>query len=451
MLKQNTCPIEASNIANLGSELEHEIKLAAAKCEHAWDGIGQRPALLIWRIEKFQVVAWPPEKYGQFYDGDSYIVLHTYQVEGSDRLGHDVHFWLGSSTSQDEAGTAAYKTVELDDVLGGQPVQHREVQGHESHLFLSYFPERTIRILNGGIESGFNHVEETTYRPRLLWLKGNKSDRIRVTEVPMSHTSLNSGDVFILDAGLKIYQWNGSRASFFEKIKAGNLVRAIRDERGGKPEAEMFSEGDSDAGPFWDALGGEGPVKSASEGGSDAAASSAATEEHRMMRLSDASGSLTFTLEQEGALNRDRLDSNDVFIVDNGAEIFVWIGKNASGVERKKGMQYAQQYMAEHGKPNYLPISRVLEGGEHNVFEMCFEDGHYTGMRGSPSDGTHSCCPHYPSSGGGWAFHEAASNDAPTMFSSQPGRAEPQQEVAEKIVGEVFSFFAGKIKTHFFK
>ena len=55
-----------------------------------------------------------------------------------------------------------------------------------------------------------------------------------------------------------------------------------------------------------------------------------------------------------------------MFIVDNGAEIFVWIGKNASGVERKKGMQYAQQYMAEHGKPNYLPISRVLEGGEHN-------------------------------------------------------------------------------------
>jgi hypothetical protein len=71
-------------------------------------------------------------------------------------LIHDVHFWLGFDTSQDEAGTAAYKTVELDDFLLGAPVQHREIQGSESNLFLSYFPR--LIVASGGIASGFKHV-----------------------------------------------------------------------------------------------------------------------------------------------------------------------------------------------------------------------------------------------------------------------------------------------------
>lgn len=39
---------------------------------------------------------------------------------------------------QDEYGTAAYKTVELDTFLYDKSVQHREVEGNESILFKSY-------------------------------------------------------------------------------------------------------------------------------------------------------------------------------------------------------------------------------------------------------------------------------------------------------------------------
>lgn len=45
-----------------------------------------------------------------------YGYLQTYKEDpGSNELFYNLHFWLGEETTQDEAGTAAYKTVELDD------------------------------------------------------------------------------------------------------------------------------------------------------------------------------------------------------------------------------------------------------------------------------------------------------------------------------------------------
>ena len=56
---------------------------------------------------------------------------------------YDIHFWIGMYSTPDEYGTAAYKTVELDMYLDEMPIQHREVQGHESKLFKSYFESIT--------------------------------------------------------------------------------------------------------------------------------------------------------------------------------------------------------------------------------------------------------------------------------------------------------------------
>eukprot|EP00536_Pseudo-nitzschia_multiseries_P019423 jgi/Psemu1/232452/e_gw1.4891.4.1 len=76
----------------VGSELDHKVKEAAAEGEEAWDGIGKEAGLRVWRIEKFRVQPWPEEQYGQFFKGDSYIVLHSYGSDPS-ALQHDVHIW----------------------------------------------------------------------------------------------------------------------------------------------------------------------------------------------------------------------------------------------------------------------------------------------------------------------------------------------------------------------
>lgn len=71
----------------------------------------------------------------------------------------------------DEVGAAAIKIVELDAALRGRVIQYREVQGHETEKFLSYF-KPCIIPQEGGAASGFKHVEAEEHKTRLFVCKG---------------------------------------------------------------------------------------------------------------------------------------------------------------------------------------------------------------------------------------------------------------------------------------
>lgn len=143
-------------------------------------------------------------------------------------LSWDVHFWLGLETTQDEAGAAAILTVQLDDQLNGVPVQHREVQEHESQLFLNYF-KTGVRYMPGGVASGFKQTEiNAAGDKRLFQVKGKKN--IRVRQVDLTIGSMNKGDCFILDQGREIYVYVGKNAKRLEKMKAISAANQIRDQ-----------------------------------------------------------------------------------------------------------------------------------------------------------------------------------------------------------------------------
>ena len=72
--------------------------------------------------------------------------------------------------------------------------------------------------MKGGADSGFRKVKAETYVPRLLHFHGDRKGVV-VKEINRCRDSLDNTDVYILDLGLKLYQWNGSGSNKDERMK----------------------------------------------------------------------------------------------------------------------------------------------------------------------------------------------------------------------------------------
>lgn len=99
-------------------------------------------------------------------------------------------------------------------------MQHRESQGNESDLFMSYFPHG-LKYQEGGVESAFHKTSPGTAPAaikKLYQVKGKKN--IRATERVLSWDSFNTGDCFILDLGQNIFAWCGAKSNILERNKA---------------------------------------------------------------------------------------------------------------------------------------------------------------------------------------------------------------------------------------
>ncbi|KAH7029324.1 putative actin-binding protein Fragmin [Microdochium trichocladiopsis] len=375
-----------SNVELVGSDLDHKVKYNSAATEPAWQGLGEQPGLRVWRIENFQVVAWPEDKYGQFHEGDSYICVHSFKL--GDKLGHDIFFWLGSKTTQDEAGTAAYKAVELDEFLHGVATQHRELQREPSDDFAALFPR--IRILAGGVRSGFTHVDTDTEEPEdfsmLLRVfkhpTSRRADAVIVHEVEPQWQSLDENDVFILQRPDKIWVWQGKKCSPMEKAKAAQVVHDLTLAK--HIDVEVLSEAEARSRTIVSMLGGDqdttGPFQAARPMAASRG-SNAAQRPRKLFRLSDEAGKLQFNKVREGSsIGKGDLVSDDVFVLDTGSGVWVWQGAQASKAEKAAWIRVAESYvrsLEDDTSPSstaYLaPISKVVEGHEPAAFLRALE------------------------------------------------------------------------------
>ncbi|XP_064475215.1 advillin-like [Ornithodoros turicata] len=344
-----------------------------------------------WRVDKTQLVLVPKEQYGYFYTGDSYIVAavsdsteraHSF-MKGKRATGPleiHIHFWLGTQTSQEEAGVAAYKTVELDNFLGATSVQHREVQGFESRRFISYF-SRGIRVQSGKADGVYTAADDV-YPPRMYHIKGKRKPIVQ--ELPsVSWTHMNDGDVFVIYLYHIIFVWNGKFSNYVEKIQGAIAAQQLKAENGegtiiivdegtekqlGSPEKEYFAH----VLPF-----DERYVKSHRDVLQNQGFERNPHFEIKLYRCSDENGTLRVTEVKTGPLDQQDLVSQDSFIVDNAeAGIWVWVGKKASQKERVEAMRNAQGFIKKKGYPHCTQVTRVVEGGEPTEFKCLFHNWH---------------------------------------------------------------------------
>ncbi|KAG7269008.1 hypothetical protein CRUP_033500 [Coryphaenoides rupestris] len=332
---------------------------------------GQQSGLQVWRVEDMDLVPVPESKYGAFYSGDAYLVLNTLK-QRSGGLQYDLHFWQGKECSQDESGSAAIFVIQMDDFLGGKPVQYREVQGHESSTFSGYF-KSGIQYLSGGVASGFRHVETNEVEvQRLMQVKGRRV--VRATQVLVSWESFNQGDCFILDLGQVIVQWCGLQSNRFERLKSTMVSKGIRDnERCGRAELQICNEG-AEPSSMLEILGEKPDLPECQV--EDTKTDSSNRKLAKLYKVSNAGGDLEVTMvSEENPFSQQDLQSSDCYLLDNGANghIFIWKGRDSNIDERHAVQNTAQQFINKSGYPAYTQVQILPEQGETPLFKQFFK------------------------------------------------------------------------------
>ncbi|KAM8850852.1 scinderin like b isoform 2-T3 [Spinachia spinachia] len=331
-------------------------------------GAGKQPGLQVWRIENLDLKPVPKALHGSFYTGDAYLLLFTTSAPS-----YNIHMWLGDECSQDESGAVAIFATQLDDFLGGGPVQYRELQNSESNTFLGYF-KSGIKYQKGGVASGFQHVVTNDMNvKRLLHIKGRRA--IRATEVDLTWGSFNKGDCFIVDLGKDIYQWCGSECNRFERLKASGVSIDIRDnERNGRAKLHMVEEGEEPA-AIIEALGPKTNIAPSTP--DDEKVDTSNRKKGALYMISDNSGSMNVSsVSPSSPFKQAMLSPDECFILDNGVDnnIFVWKGPKANTAERKAAMSVGQQFIKNKGYSNKTQIQVLPAGAETTLFKQFFSD-----------------------------------------------------------------------------
>ncbi|KAL5134834.1 Villin-2 [Glycine soja] len=189
-------------------------------------------------------------------------------------------------------------------------------------------------------------------------------------QVPFARSSLNHDDVFILDTQNKIYQFNGANSNIQERAKALEVIQLLKEKyHEGKCDVAIVDDGkldtESDSGEFWVLFGGFAPIGKKIISEDDIVPE---TIPAQLYSIADGEAKPV-----EGELSKSLLENYKCYLLDCGAEVFVWVGRVTQVEERKAACQAAEEFLTSQKRPKSTRITRIIQGYETHSFKSNFD------------------------------------------------------------------------------
>lgn len=193
-------------------------------------------------------------------------------------------------------------------------------------------------------------------------VRGTCAEDVVAVQVAEVAASLNAEDVFVLETPSNTWIWVGQGSNPDEQELASGICQVVAPGR----DPEVIQEG-SEPGEFWSAIGGQGDYSKAIN--LDKPILEPRLYHARIL------GSGKMRWVEINNFTKEDLQEDDVMILDSGAELYVWIGKDASDEEKSQALALAKEYLAkdptERDENNTL-IFTVKQGEEPSSFTCVF-------------------------------------------------------------------------------
>nr|CAH0109694.1 unnamed protein product [Daphnia galeata] len=333
-------------------------------------------------LENKKFVRLPEEDIGHFYSGDCYVFLCRYWIPATDveqdAKNEDddpqddfqcvVYFWQGRDASDMGWLTFTFSLQKKFESLFGSKLEVvRTRQQQENLKFLAHFHRKFV--IHRGKRKPVKGDDWSAPTEFFQIRSSGSTLCTRCIQIQADSSLLNSCFCYILkvpfdkeDRSGIVYVWVGNRADPDEARITEEIAREMYD--GERFSLQVLNEGEEPDNFFWVGLGERKPYDTQAD----------FLDYARLFRCSNERGYFAVS-EKCSDFCQDDLADEDNMLLDNGDQVFLWLGSRSSEVEVKltyKAVQVYMQHLRVQQPQRPRQLFLTLKFKETKRFTKCF-------------------------------------------------------------------------------